>query len=142
MFCKIGLIEILEKDCLAIIVKEFRSHLVTRNRRGFENQDNSIYTASQKHESTLRTPYVCTELIFDSRLFMYNKIFLKKFLLKLVAPIFTLLLAPLALKLVNYSRPSEFLKLRKNSKLTSFSSDNTDFTVFKYFSKTHCASKN
>ena len=35
------------------------------------------YTAPQKHESTF-TAYVCTERIFDSRPFLYNKIFLKK----------------------------------------------------------------
>ena len=36
------------------------------------------YTASQKHESTLlHSPYVCTERIFDSRPFIYSKIFLK-----------------------------------------------------------------
>ena len=39
------------------------------------------------------TPYVCTERIFDSRPFASNKIFLKKVSLKLVAHIFTLLLA-------------------------------------------------
>ena len=38
--------------------------------------------------------YVCTERI-DSRLFMYNKLFLKKILLKLVVHIFTLHLSPL-----------------------------------------------
>ena len=48
------------------------------------------------------TPYVCTERIFDSRPFMYNKVFLEKLLLKLVAHIFTLLLAPYASKLVIY----------------------------------------
>ena len=47
------------------------------------------------------TPYVCTEWIFDSRPFMYNKIFLKKLLQKLVAHIFGLLLALFASKLVN-----------------------------------------
>ena len=40
------------------------------------------------------TPYVCTEGIFDSRPFMYNKIFLKKLLKKLVAHIFWHLLHP------------------------------------------------
>ena len=38
----------------------------------------TVYTDSQKHESTLLYTYVCTERIFDSRPFMYNKIFLKK----------------------------------------------------------------
>ena len=47
------------------------------------------------------TTYVCTERIFDSWLFMYHKTFLKKILRKLVAHIFTLLLAHFASKLVN-----------------------------------------
>ena len=54
--------------------------------------------------------YVCTDRIFDSPPFMYNKIFLKKLLQKLLAPIFTLLLAPFASKLVNYWRHRESLK--------------------------------
>ena len=37
---------------------------------------------------------------------MYNKIFLKKLLLKFIVSIFTLLLAPFSLKFVNYSRHS------------------------------------
>ena len=59
----------------------------------------------------------------------------------MVAHTYTLLLAPFAFKLVNYSRHSKILNFRKNSKLTSFSLKNSDFTVFKDFSKTHCASK-
>ena len=47
-----------------------------------------------------------------------------------------------AFKLVNYSRHSEILNSRKNSKSTSFSFKNSDFTVFKNFSKTHCDSTN
>ena len=84
------------------------------------------------------TPY----WIFDSRTFMNNKIFLKKLLHKMVAHIFKLLLAAFASKFVNYSRHSETLNFRKNSKSTSFSFENSNFTVFKHFSKTHCASKN
>ena len=63
------------------------------------------------------TPYVCNERIFDSWPFMYNKTFLKKILYKLVAHIFTLHLTPFASKLVNYSRLSESLNNRKNSKI-------------------------
>ena len=48
------------------------------------------------------TPYVCTELIFDSRSSFTTKYFLKK--------LFTLLLAPFVSKLVNYSRQSYSLK--------------------------------
>ena len=44
--------------------------------------------------------YVCTEWFFDSPQFVYNKIFLKKLLQKLVAHIFTILLAPDASKLI------------------------------------------
>ena len=83
------------------------------------------------------TPYVCTERIFDSRSFMYNNIFLKKLLEKLVAIIYTLLLAHFVFKLVNYSKLSEILNFRKNSKSTSFSFENSDFTVFIHFSKNH-----
>ena len=72
--------------------------------------------------------YVCTERFFDSPQFVYNKIFLKKLLQKLVAHIFTLLLLPLR---------GETLNFRKNSKF-----ENTDFIVFIQFSKTHSASNN
>ena len=46
---------------------------------------------------------------FDSRMFMYNKIFLKKPLKKFVFHIFIFLLVHFASKLVNYSRRSETL---------------------------------
>ena len=59
-----------------------------------------------------------------------------------MALMFMLLLAPCALKLVNYSSHSEILNFHKISKLTSFSFKNSNFPVFKHFSKTHCASKN
>ena len=52
----------------------------------------------------------------------------------MVAHIFTLHLASFAFKLVIYSRHSETLNFLKNSKLTSFSFKNSDFTVFKHFS--------
>ena len=72
----------------------------------------SHYTDSQKHESTLlHSPYVCTERIFDCQPFMYNNVVLKKLLFKLLARIFTLLLAPFASKLVNFWRHSESLKI-------------------------------
>ena len=77
------------------------------------------YNASQKHESTLLTSYVYTERIFDSPPFLYNKMFLKELLHKLLAHIFTLLLTPFASKLVNQSRHSESLNIQKNSKLTT-----------------------
>ena len=51
--------------------------------------------------------YLCPERTFDSQLLMYNKIFLKKLLKELVAHIFTLLLAPFAAKLVDYSQHSD-----------------------------------
>ena len=99
------------------------------------------YNASQKHESTLLHMYVCTERIFDSRSFVYKNVFLKKLLCKLVAHVYMLLLAPFESKLVNQSRRSETF-FRKNSKSTSFSFENSDFTVLIYFSKTHCTSNN
>ena len=42
--------------------------------------------------------------------------------------------APFASKLVNYSRHTETLNFRKNSKSTSFSFENSNFTVFMHFS--------
>ena len=102
----------------------------------------SFGTLTRKTWIYYLTPYVCTERIFDSRPFMYNKMFLKKTPQKLVANIFTLLLAPFASKMVNYSKHSETLNFRKNLKLTTFSFENSDLTVFKHFSKSHCASNN
>ena len=54
-----------------------------------------------------RNPYVYTEQIFESQPFMYNKIFLKS---SYRTTSFTLLLAPFAPKLVNYSSQSDSLK--------------------------------
>ena len=70
----------------------------------------------------------------ESRPFMYNKIFLKKENVgssHLYASFGTFC----AVKLVNYSRHSEILNFRKNSKSTSFSYENSDLTVFKHFFK-------
>ena len=69
-----------------------------------------IYNGPQKHEFTLLHTNACTERIFNSRPFVYKKIFLKKLLQKLLAHIFTLLLAPFASKLINHLRHSESLK--------------------------------
>ena len=57
----------------------------------------------------------------------------------MAAHVFTLLLAPFAFKLVNYSSQSDILNFRKISKSTSFSFRNSGFTVLKHFSKTHYA---
>ena len=67
---------------------------------------NTVDTTRIKPFST----YVYTEWIFDSPPFMYSKIFLKELLRKKVVHIFTLLLAPFASKLINYSRHSKSLK--------------------------------
>ena len=90
------------------------------------------------------TPYICAEWTFDSRPFIHNKIFLKKLLKQFVANIFTLLLAPFASLLVNYSQHSESLNIWKNPEiqLTTFSFDSSDFSTFNYTSKTHCPSNN
>ena len=58
----------------------------------------------------------------------------------MVAHIFTLLLAPFASKSVHYSRRSETLNFRKNSKSTTFSFDSNDLSIFKHTSNTHCVS--
>ena len=71
----------------------------------------AVSTKSTDSKSiNLKKPSVCTEHIFDSRPFMYIKIFLKDLLQNIVVHIFTLLLAPFTPKLVNYSRHSESLK--------------------------------
>ena len=54
--------------------------------------------------------YVCTERIIDSRLLIYNKMFLEILLKKIRVHIFTLLLAPFTPKLVYYSSHSESMK--------------------------------
>ena len=96
-----------------------------------------LYNTWQKHESTLLHTYVLSEFLTA---FHLQLIFFAKLLEKYVGHIFTLLLAPFASKLVNYSRHSETLNFRKNSKLRTFSFENRDLTVFQHFSKAHCAS--
>ena len=73
--------------------------------------DSTVFPDLQSLAKTwiYHTRYVCSERIFDSRPFMYSKIFLKKIVSKIVAHIFTLLLAPFASKLVNFLRHSESL---------------------------------
>ena len=73
---------------------------------------------------------------------MYNKIFLKKLLFKFVDHVFTLLLTPFVSKLVNYSRRSESLIIHENSKLATFSFENSGLSMFKASSNAHCASNN
>ena len=48
---------------------------------------------------------------------MHDKTFLKNLIQKFVVHILTLPLAPFASKLVNFSRHSESLKVRKNSEI-------------------------
>ena len=119
-------------------LKDIKQSFVTTS---CETNNFSIHTVN----TTRITPfsaYVCTELIFDSQLFLCIKIFLKIVLRKLAVHIFTFLLAPFTSKLVNYSRHSETLNFRKNSKSTTFSFENSDLSIFQLFSKTHCASNN
>jgi len=78
--------------------------------------------------------YVGTEGNFDSPQFVYNKIFLKKLLMKIINHVFRLLLARFASKLVNYSR-YRTINFRKNSKLTTFSFVNSHLTIFKHFQR-------
>ena len=81
--------------------------------------------------------------VFDRRPFMCNIIFLKNsYRSWYFVSLYVLLLANFAFKLVNYSSHSEILNFQKNSRSPSFSFKNSDFTVFKHFSKTHGASKN
>ena len=100
-----------------------------------------LYTLTPKKLIDLTLTYVLNEFLTADRS-CATKQFWKKLLQKSLAHIFTLLLTPFVSKLVNYSRCSETLNFRKNSKSTSFSFENSDFTVFKHFLKTHCSSKN
>ena len=54
----------------------------------------------------------------------------EKILQKLVASIFTLILAPFTSKVINYSRRSESLNIRKNSKSATFSFDYGDLSIY------------
>ena len=98
----------------------------------------SWYTDSPKHGSTLFHTYIPTEQIFDSRSFMYNKIFLKKPLKKLVANTFTLLLVSFASKLVNFWRPSEYEKSLKTVKSLCLRENGVDFEFFWKFKISLC----
>ena len=86
-------------------------------------------TARQKHESTFLHTYVMNEFLTADRS-CTTKYFWKKILQKLVAHIFMLLFAPFDSKLVNYSRRSETLNFRKNSKLTTFWQQFDHFQTF------------
>ena len=72
----------------------------------------------------------------------YTKKNLVKLLLKFVAHIFTLLLAPFWSKLVNHSRHSESLNFNKNWKSTTLSFEYSESSMSKDSSKTQTALKN
>ena len=78
------------------------------------------------------TPYVCNERIFNSRPFMYNNTLVKKLLYKLVAHIFTLLLAPFASKSAKFWRHSEPLNKWLKTVKSLFSKENdVNFEFFR-----------
>ena len=58
----------------------------------------------------------------------------------MVAYIFTRLLGPFAFKLANYSRHSS-VRFKNFGRIQDRRVENNNFTVFKHFSTTHCASK-
>ena len=60
----------------------------------------------------------------------------------MVAHIFTLLFTPFVSRSVDYSSRSESLNIGIISKSVTFSFENDDLSMFKHFSKTHCASNN
>ena len=91
------------------------------------------YTAHQNKT------YVCTEQIFATPQFVYNKIFLNKLLQKLVAYIFTLRLAFFASKSVNYSRRSESLNIVE---IGDIFLRKQRFNNVQVSSKAHCDSNN
>ena len=104
-------------------------------RKMFENGKIAVFERKCRQLQIL--PKVCNERIFDRRQLIYNKIFLNFFFIEIGSSHLYAFFAPFASKSVNYSRHSETLNFWKNSKLTSFSFENSDFTVFKHFSKTH-----
>ena len=114
--------------CLALGDKLTRLKTIRASRQ--------IYTASQKHESTLLYTYVLNEFLTADRS-CTKKIFLKKLLQKFVVHIFTLLLAHFMskLQLVNYASRGESLNLRKISKSTTFSFGNSDLSNFKHIQR-------
>ena len=81
----------------------------------FSGKIKGFYTAQQKHESTLLHTYVLNAFLTADR--SCTTKYFWKILYKMVAHIFTLLLAPFASKSVNYSRYSESLNSRKISEI-------------------------
>ena len=61
--------------------------------------------------------------------------YMKTFLLEILAHIFTLLLAPFASKLIYHSQHSESLNNRKNSEIDDILLE-SDFSIFKHNLKT------
>ena len=75
------------------------------------------------------TPYVCTERIFDRRLFMNNRIFLKRLLWKLVLHILTLVLHLLHQDWSFFGGTS-FGKMLENGKIVFFKENYVDFKIW------------
>ena len=79
---------------------------------------NWLYIFNQNTPSGAYQTYELNEfLTANHSCTLYNKMFLKKLLYKSLVHIFTLLLKHFAFKLVNYSRQSEYLNIRKNSEI-------------------------
>ena len=105
-------------------------------------------------------PYAWTERIFDSRLFMHNKIFRKnscrnlsskslRFFWYILRPNWSIIRCTMILWSMFKNQQIALIEGKchrfwnsSDSKSTSFSFENSDFTVFMHFSKTRCASKN
>ena len=71
-----------------------------------------------------------------------KKIFLKKLLWRFVVHISTILLAPFASKLVNFSRQGESFNIRNNSEIDDIFLRRQLIIDFRTYSKTYCASNN
>ena len=78
----------------------------------------------------------CNKNIFDSLQFMYTKIFFEKPWKKFETIIFTFLLIPFAVELVNYLKRKAFLKILKKSKSATFSIEKGDSLISNHFPKT------
>ena len=70
-----------------------------------------------------------------------NLLFLKMKVMKLPVKAGFFIISELKLS-TDYLMHSETFNFQKNSKLTTFSFENSDLTVFEHFSKTHNASNN
>ena len=123
----------------SLALNKFFEQLFLSEKNALTSRSREKECRSKERHSLLLWAYVCTEQLFDSWLFMYDKTILKKLINNLIAHIFTLLLAPFVFKLDNYSRHSESLNIAKS---TTVYFKTSDLSIFKHSSKARCALNN